>query len=132
MPKVVSDLRVRLYFTFQMSQRSCWKYQLLDNWTNVTHKCFWKIWRSNLQSFSKISRIISTSFELRQAIMSVAQNHIQFHANVSKPPMFQVLGKKRKIFTFFFVLSLAGNNTLPKLATLIYTQFVFFMILLLQ
>ena len=103
-----------------MPQRSCWKYQVLENWTNVTYECFRKMWRCVLQSFSEIIR-----FQNYKYFLGVRAN---YYVVCTKPHTISCKRievthiscklEKTKTFTSFSVLSLAGNNTLPKLAAL--------------
>ena len=134
LPNIVSDLRVHLWFAFQMPQKSCWKYQVLENWTNVTYECFQKMWWCALQSFSKVIRFQNYNYFLwvkPSYYVGCTKPHTISCKRIETTHISCKLDKI-KTFTSFSVLSLAGNNTLPKLAALIYTQFVFSMVLLLQ
>ena len=93
-----------------------------------------QIWRCALQSFSEIIRSQNHKYFLEvKASYSVgcAKPHTISCKRIETTNTSSKL-EKIKTFTSFSVLSLAGNNTLPKLAALIYTQFVFSMVLLLQ
>ena len=134
LPNIVSDLRVQLLFASQMPQRSCWKYQVLENWKNVTYECFRKMWRCALQSFSEIIRFQNNKYFLgikTSYYVGCTKPHTVSCKRIETAHTSCKL-EKMKTFTYFTVLSLAGNNTLPKLAALIYTQFVFSMVLSLQ
>ena len=134
LPNIVSHLRVCLYFTFQMPQRSCWKYRVLEKWTNLTYECFRKIWCCALESFSKIIRFQNHKYFLdvkASYYVGCTKPHKISFKRIETTQTSSKFGKP-KTFTSFSVLSLAGNNALPKLAALIYTQFVFSMVLSLQ